>query len=85
MLNNSTFKINTSDTVKCISSSEDGNKIAFGDNSGTIHLANNKGDIIWEKNLKLLNVKLPKRGRKRCALDYLYQNPLYQFHNLRLL
>tara|TARA_B100000886_G_C20361656_1_gene465471 strand:- start:73 stop:666 length:594 start_codon:yes stop_codon:yes gene_type:complete len=31
-------------------------------------------DIIWEKNLKLLNVKLPKRGRKRCALDYLYQN-----------
>ena len=51
MLNNSTFKINTSDTVKCISSSEDGTKIAFGDNSGTIHLANNKGDIIWEKNV----------------------------------
>ena len=49
MLNDSTFQINTSDTVKCISSSEDGAKIAFGDNSGKIHLANNKGDIIWDK------------------------------------
>ena len=51
MLNDSAFQINTSDTVKCISSSEDGTKLAFGDNSGKILLANNEGDIIWEKNI----------------------------------
>ena len=51
MSNNSKFRINTSDSVKCLSSSEDGMKIAFGDNSGNIFLANNEGNIIWEKNI----------------------------------
>tara|TARA_B100001250_G_scaffold413461_1_gene447705 strand:- start:515 stop:2032 length:1518 start_codon:yes stop_codon:yes gene_type:complete len=51
MSNNSKFQINTSDSIKCISSSEDGMKIAFGDNSGNITLANNEGNIIWEKNI----------------------------------
>ena len=50
MANNSKFQVNTSDTVKCISSSEDGNKIAFGNNSGNIHLVDSEGQNIWEKN-----------------------------------
>ena len=48
---NSKFQINTSDTIKCISSSEDGRKIAFGNNSGDIFLVDNKGQTIWEKNI----------------------------------
>ena len=51
MSNNSKFEINTPDSIKCISSSEDGRKIAFGDNSGNISLATNEGNIIWEKNI----------------------------------
>lgn len=51
MSNNSKFQINTSDSIKCLSSSEDGMKIAFGDNSGNVFLANNEGNIIWEKNI----------------------------------
>ena len=51
MSNKSKFEINTSDSIKCISSSEDGMKIAFGDNSGNIALATNEGSIIWEKNI----------------------------------
>ena len=51
MSNNSKFEINTPDSIKCISSSEDGRKIAFGDNSGNISLASNENSIIWEKNI----------------------------------
>ena len=51
MSNNSKFEINTPDSIKCISSSEDGMKIAFGDNSGNISLATNEGSMIWEKNI----------------------------------
>ena len=51
MSDNSKFQINTLDTVKCISSSEDGKKIAFGNNSGNIHLVDNEGQSIWEKNI----------------------------------
>ena len=51
MSTNSKFQINTSDTIKCISSSEDGRKIAFGNNSGDIFLVDNEGKIIWEKNI----------------------------------
>jgi len=51
MSNNSKFQIKTSDTIKCLSSSENGMKIAFGDNSGNIFLADNEGNIIWEKNI----------------------------------
>ena len=51
MSNKFKFQINTSDTIKCISSSEDGGKIAFGNNSGNIHLVDNDGQSIWEKNI----------------------------------
>jgi len=51
MSTNSKFEINTPDSIKCISSSRDGMKIAFGDNSGNISLATNEGSIIWEKNI----------------------------------
>ena len=51
MSNNSKFRINTSDSIKCLASSEDGMKIAFGDNSGNVFLANSEGNIIWEKNI----------------------------------
>ena len=51
MSTNSKFQINTSDTIKCISSSEDGRKIAFGNNSGDIFLVDNEGQTIWEKNI----------------------------------
>ena len=52
MSNNSKFEINTSDAIKCISSSEDGMKIAFGNNGGNISLATNDGNLIWEKNIE---------------------------------
>ena len=51
MSTNSKFEINTSDTIKCISSSEDGRKIAFANNSGDIFLVDNEGQAIWEKNI----------------------------------
>ena len=51
MANNSKFQVNTSDTIKCISSSKDGEKIAFGNNSGNIHLIDSEGKNIWEKNI----------------------------------
>ena len=37
-------------------------------------MISNNLDIIWENNLKHLNVKLPKKGRKRCVLNFLYEN-----------
>ena len=50
MPTNSKFQINTSDTIKCISSSEDGRKIAFGNNNGDIFegeiLLNNIGFLV---------------------------------------
>ena len=51
MASNSKFQVNTSDTIKCISSSKDGEKIAFGNNSGNIHLIDSEGKNIWEKNI----------------------------------
>ena len=51
MSNNPKFEINTPEAIKCISSSEDGMKIAFGDNGGNISLAGKEGNIIWEKNI----------------------------------
>ena len=51
MANNSKFQVNTSDTIKCITSSKDGEKIAFGNNSGNIHLIDSEGKNIWEKNI----------------------------------
>ena len=50
MSDNSKIKINTLDIIKCISSSEDGKKIAFGNNSGNINLVDNEGQNIWQKN-----------------------------------
>ena len=51
MSNNFKFQINTSDTIKCISTSDDGMKIAFGNNSGDIFLVDNEGNTVWEKNI----------------------------------
>ena len=48
MSTNSKFEINTSDTIKCISSSGDGRKIAFGNNGGDIFLVDDEGKTITE-------------------------------------
>ena len=49
MLNNPDCEIEASDSVICMSSSEDGRKISFGDRSGNIALATESGEILWEK------------------------------------
>ena len=51
MPTNSKFKINTSDTIKCVTSSQDGRKIAFGNNCGEVSLVDSEGKTIWEKNI----------------------------------
>ena len=51
MLNNSYCEIEASDSIICMSSSDDGRKISFGDRSGNIALATEKGEILWEKKI----------------------------------
>jgi len=66
MSSNSAFKINASDSVICIASSEDGNKIAFGDRSGNVSLATKEGEVLWEKKIDegIYGVAIMKDGNR---------------------